>query len=91
MSGDTPQARVSRYKEERRKQLASQFAHLNRNPDSSSSSSPASDVNFRKATFKLHNHYNIQGNFLYYLFTFFFFRFYSGLVWVLYYNFVSRT
>lgn len=72
MSGDTPQARVFRYKEERRKQLASQFAHLNRNPDSSSSSSPASDVNFTKATFKLHNHYSIQGNFVHLLHHLFF-------------------
>lgn len=77
MSGDTPQARVYRYKEERRKQLASQLAHLNRNPDSSSSSSPASDVNFRKTTFKQHNHCSIQGNFYIYYFFFIFFYGYS--------------
>ncbi len=62
MSGDSSQLRMARYKEERKKQLASQFANLLRNHDSTSSSS-ASDANFRKTTFRPHNINAIQGKF----------------------------
>lgn len=54
MSGDTPQARVSRYKEERRKQLAGQFANLLRHHDTTTSSS-TSETSFRKTAIRICN------------------------------------
>lgn len=63
MNDDAYQSRVCRYKEERKKQLASQFANLVYNRDNSSSSS-STNVNFKKTTFKLHNCNSAQGRFL---------------------------
>lgn len=58
MSGDTPQARVTRYKEERRKQLAGQFANLLRHHDTTTSSSSAQETNFRKTAIRICNYSN---------------------------------
>lgn len=61
MNGDSTQSRIARYKEERRKQLAGQFANLSHNGNDTSSSSSSVDGSLKKTSFRPLNSNLIKG------------------------------